>query len=103
MKTWNCAAAFEAAIPSIIGSMLRMTRSVSSLRTHHRIAVLAVRGSSPLTRADTGVTAATGSAEKRIRNSPTVQFQPITDQGRVTANMSTRIKSVMPKPPAERA
>ena len=37
-------------------------------------------------------------------NSPMVAFQkPITDQGRVTANISTRMKSMTPKPPAERA
>ena len=93
MKTWNCAAAPEAAIPSIIGSMLRMTRSASSLRTHHRIAVLAVIGSSPVTRAATGVTAATGSAERMMKR-PMVAFQkPITDQGSVTANSTTRMKS----------
>ena len=100
MKTWNCAAAPEAAIPSIIGSILRMTRSVSSLRTHHRIAVFAVIGSLPVTRADTGVTAATGFAE-RMMNSPMVAFQkPITDHGSVTANSTTRMKSTTPKPPA---
>ena len=90
----------EAAIPSIIGSMLRMTRSVSSLRTHQRIAVLAVIGSSPVTRADTGVTAATGSAE-RMMKSPMVAFQkPITDQGSVMTNSTTRMKSTAVKPPA---
>ena len=51
----------RATSPSIIGSMLRMTRSVSSLRMHTRIAVDAMIGSSPVTRAETGVTAATGS------------------------------------------
>ena len=90
-------------MPSIIGSMLRMTRSASSLRTHHRIAVFAVIGSSPFTRAETGVTAATGSAE-RMMKSPKVAFQkPITDQGSVTANSTTRMKSTTPKPPADRA
>ena len=68
--------------------------------THHRIAVLAVIGSSPRTRAETGVTAATGSAE-RMMKSPKVAFQkPITDHGRVTANSSTRMKSTTLKPPA---
>ncbi len=104
MKTWNCPAAPDAASPSIIGSMLRMTRSVSSLRTHHSTAVRAVIGSSPRTRAETGVTAATGSAEKRINASPMVAFQkPITDQGSVTANITTRMKSTTPKPPADSA
>ena len=84
--------------------MLRMTRSVSSLRTHHSTAVLVVIGSSPRTRAETGVTAATGSAEKRIRASPMVAFQkPITDQGSVTANIATKMKSTTPKPPADNA
>ena len=100
MKTWNLSAAPEAAIPSIIGSMLRMTRSVSSLRTHQRIAVFAVIGSSPRTRAETGVTAATGSAE-RMMKSPMVAFQkPITDQGSVMTNSTTRMKSTTVKPPA---
>ena len=103
MKTWNCRATPAATIPSIIGSMLRMTRSVSSLRTHHRIAVFAVIGSSPVTRAETGVTAATGLAE-RMMNRPKVAFQkPITDHGSVTANSSTRMRSTTPKPPAESA
>ena len=104
MKTWNLLAPRRlAAMPSIIGSMLRMTRSVSSLRTHHRMAVLAVIGSSPVTRAETGVTAATGLAE-RMMNSPMVAFQkPITDHGRVTANSTTRMKSISPKPPADSA
>ena len=80
-----------------------MTRSVSSLRTHHRIAVFAVIGSSPVTRADTGVTAATGLAE-RMMNSPMVAFQkPITDHGSVMANSTTRMRSSGPKPPADSA
>ena len=100
MKTWNCAAAPDAAIPSIIGSMLRMTRSVSSLRTHHRIAVFAVIGSLPVTRAETGVTAATGFFERMMKR-PIVAFQkPITDHGSVTANSTARVRSTRPKPPA---
>ena len=103
IKTWNCRATFAATIPSIIGSILRITRSVSSLRTHQRIAVFVVIGSSPATRAETGVTAATGLAE-RMMNRPIVAFQkPMTDHGRVTANSTTRTKSTMPKPPAVRA
>ena len=64
------------------------------------MAVFAVIGSSPATRAETGVTAATGLAE-RMMNSPMVAFQkPITDHGSVIANNTTRMKSITPKPPA---
>jgi hypothetical protein len=64
------------------------------------MAVFAVIGSSPVTRAETGVTAATGLAE-RMTNSPMVAFQnPMTDHGSVIANSTTRIRSITPKPPA---
>src|SRR3954451_25144084 len=54
----------------------------------------------PRTRAETGVTAATGSAE-RMMKSPMVAFQkPITDQGSVMANSTTRTKSSAVKTPA---
>ena len=37
-------------------------------------------------------------------NSPMVAFQkPITDQGSVMANSTTRMKSITPKPPADSA
>ena len=48
----------------------------------------------------TGVTAATGLAE-RMMKSPMVAFQkPITDQGSVMTNSTTRMKSTAVKPPA---
>src|SRR5262249_19619187 len=51
-----------------------------------------------------GVTAATGSGAKRMIASPMAAFQkPITYQGSVTANSTTRTRSTQPKPPGESA
>ena len=62
----------------------------SSLRTHNRIAVDAVTGSSPLTRAVDGITAMAGSAAKRMMMKPITAFQnPATIQGKVTANSTS--------------
>ena len=77
----------------IIGSRWRMTRSGGSLRMQTRIAVEAVIGSSPRDAAAAGVTAATGSRANRMIRKPMVAFQkPITIQGSVTANSTTRTK-----------
>src|SRR5262249_31166590 len=64
----------------------------------------AVMGSSPLTRAATGSTAATGSRAKRMIRSPMVAFQkPIANQGTVAAKSRMRTRSSAPKPPADSA
>ena len=71
---------------------------------HTRIAVEAVIGSSPRTRAAAGVTKATGSRAKRMMRRPMVAFQkPMTDHGSVTANRTTRTRSTASKPPADSA
>ena len=68
------------------------------------IAVEAVIGSSPRTRATDGTTVATGSRANRIRMKPMAAFQkPITDHGMVSAKKRRRRASARPKPPAERA
>ena len=56
-----------------------------------RIAVDAVTGSSPRINPAAGITAATGSAEKRMMTNPITAFQnPATIQGKVTANSEKR-------------
>ena len=71
-----------------------MIRIGSSLRTHSRIAVDAVTGSSPRITPAAGITAATGSAEKRMMTKPITAFQkPATIQGKVTANSTSSVAS----------
>src|SRR2546430_2246266 len=83
---------------------MRTVRSGGSLRTHSRTAVDAVIGSSARMRPATGRTAATGSRAKRMIRRPMVAFQkPITYQGSVTANSTTRMRPVAPIPPGESA
>src|SRR5262249_55982672 len=83
---------------------MRPTRSGGSLRMHSSTAVDAVIGSSPRTRPATGMTAATGSRAKRMISRPMVAFQnPITYQGSVTANSTTKTTSTAPNPPGENA
>ena len=75
-------------------------RSGSSLRTQSRIAVDAVTGSSPRIRPTAGITAAIGSAEKRMMTKPITALQkPATIQGSVTANRTSATISMKPKPP----
>ena len=94
----------RAARPSSSGDRWRMIRSGGSLRMQTRMAVEAVIGSSPRTRAAAGVTEATGSRAKRMMRRPMVAFQkPITNHGSVTANRTTRTRSTASKPPAESA
>ena len=62
---------------------------------HNRIAVDAVIGSSPRMRAAVGITAAAGSAEKRMIRNPITAFQkPTTIQGSVTANSASSVTSI---------
>ena len=61
--------------PAMVASMLRTTRSTSSLRMQKSSAVRSVIGIDGSSLATAGQAMAIGSLAKRIRASPTVAFQ----------------------------
>ena len=92
-----------AAMPSIMGSRLRMTRSASRCARRQDRG----RGGDRLVAAHRAPDRHHGGdriAREAHDEKPMVAFQkPITDHGMVTANSSSRMKSSMPKPPADSA